>query len=429
MIYYVQGSQSIPLPILLPIAGQILNRGIISVCEVILEILAYIAQKRPVPLDTMTAFLIEIDARIGGSLTPSNILLNSIVTLLFMNTPEVLIGTLGSGVIDIREKNPTTQNVVLASIGGGHDINNYFTSGQILLSSKDPDTVYAQIAYRPDGLLEQWILPRKPTVWFEQWLQSKPVEKEKTILVSENQAVALIPVSDGVRCNSFKVSNIYGFRLQIHNCTQSVFGFSIKGPNLEETSGYFQLNVGEATVRYYSQGGKRKVSGGKLRKGKKVDLPRVEQLRDEMGQCFLNAASFNRPVSKMGVLDRMAISALVRSAWVTDPSGFSEPEKRALALVKEVSVSNLSRWVVLTVFISTIIIILATVWFRWRLRVLSRELGQWMALGEGVQEVLSCSPRYAASNYTTWRKGRFDNILVRIEVENEAHNVSLTLTE
>lgn len=370
----------------------------------------------PLPIDILTAFMVEADPRIGGAFNFGSFLAGGFVTLVLLNSPEVLLGGFASAGNDIRELRSVRMNVTMGSYGGGLHEDCYYTSGQMLLSHPNPVIAYREIGYTV-GRVEggyYWVVPRKPTIWYARFGENhtRRNDEEVRVRIERNPVAVLTKCArpDVGECDVSEKES-FGYRMSMHICRNSTFGFVFKGVREEEESGFFQLGKGYTWVRYTSMNGDRVVEGGEVQAVEGVSFPRFETFWRDMAQCFLNSISFNRPVANLPTPDRLAISALVRTAGVASATGF---EKRALRIegsVREVRLSNVSKWVVVIMCVCVCVRVGSVVFFRFQLKVLTRELEQIIVVGGGLAKggVLSGVPRYAREE-----KGLFESVWVKV---------------
>lgn len=355
----------------------------------------------------------EMDTRTGRKYNLSSFLVGGFVMLFMVNTPEVLLGTLATGHNDIRETGTERGKVELASFGGGFNNTTYYTSGLLLMSSTDPWTAYGEIGYRLNE--SYWVVPRKPTLFYARFAEagSRWNDFEKRVWVPNNEVVVLrkIPRPVDEKCSILNATDFKYF-VKFYTCTGGKFGFEAGGPNLKRDEGFFSLTVGHTHVHYSSINGNRIMRGGEVFDDRPVNFPRHEKLWADMGYCFLNAVSFNRISSSMKVSERFAISSLVRIAGLDHPSGFSHPPAKTDAELTSVMCANVPFWVIVIMVVSVVLMWFSAFYFRFNLKVLSRELGQWIQISNSLSSsgVFGSLPRYAQSS-----QARSRNIKVSLQ--------------
>ena len=113
----------------------------------------------------------------------------------------------------------------------------------------------------------------------------------------------------------------------------------------------------------------------------------------------------------MQIGEKLALSSLVRVAGLGHPSGFDDPPLLVEARVIRVRSSNVSRYVVVTMIASVLAMVLCEAFFSLHMCIVSRELGQWIQMAEGLaaKKVLSSWPRY--TRFPT----RARDLMVRLE--------------
>lgn len=366
--YYYAGGVQIPSLYLLAVTAQILSKAIVAVCSFVLNMLvtSSIARKRGLPVDMITATIVEMDCRMGRRLNRHYLLFHGIVSIFIYLTPEILLTNLATGIRDIRpswKSNSTTTE--LGSFGGGFDKTLYSMSGLVLLSSMHVDEAYGEVAYKSKIATDEFILPRKPIIFYSKFGETGvrgDSDREKQVSIDENEALSITKVrSPPIESCQMHISNSYKYSLKMLDCDDGVFGFEYEGPDLEHNIQFFQLKTGSVSVRYTSRGGYRRLSGSEM-KGAKVGLtklPRANILWRDMGDCFLNSISFGRfPSEKFDIPTRLAISSIVRITGIENDSGFDQIPKIADAIVRDVTVSNLSWWALLVSLISSMILLL-----------------------------------------------------------------------
>lgn len=433
--YYLSGYHYLPLSIILPIAGHVLARGLVAVNDVIVNLIGLLALKIRIPLDLLTCAILEMDTRTGRNLSWPYIIVGGFVTLFFVNTPEVLLGTLATGRNDIRETSEEVKMIELASFGGSFNKSVYYTSGMVLAGSSTPDVSYREVGYKAGDM--EWVVPRKPTVWYRRFAEVgrlngdvKPGhphnDLESRIDVWKNDVVILRraerPTAGDV-CQKWNGTD-FGYSITMLVCNSKKFGFKASGPDLAATESFFTFWTGTARVHYRSVNNNRYMSGSELKEQEIVELPRPDLLWKDMGHCLLNAISFNRARgSSMAVPEKLALSSIMRTAGLEHKSGFSDPALMARARVMEVRSSNVSRFVVVTMWVAVGLIVMCDVFFSCQTRVVSRELGQWIQMGQELADNMAFSswPRY------TRYPERPKNLLVRLERVNALGKRALLL--
>lgn len=430
IIYFYLGGSFIPQALVLIAAGQVLSRGINSLLALVLDALARVAKTRPVPIDIISATLVDVDTRFGGVLNPWSLIFGGFVSLILQQTPEVLLGTFASDQVDVRVLQVQETQLLIGSLGGAYSKDCYWTSGLLLLANRDPTTAYAEVAYKFNDLTEQgrpesysWAIPRKPAHWYRVFAekhQRKP-DEEARIYVPNNPVVVLQRVErpgiDVRRCVTLKEES-FGYRLIAYVCPDEIFGFRFDGPRIDMEIGFFRIRKGKASVRYKSNQGNRVVSGGPVHKEEQepVSLPRYESLWDDMKSGFLNAVSFNNDIkSTISLVDRLALSSIIRTTSFGNPTGFEDKPLKVKAFVSEVRLCNVPRIVIFIMFISVLIMAANALYFRLRLRILSGELEQLIVAGNPLLSKLSSVPRYARKE-----RGLFDSIWVKVESNPES---------
>lgn len=333
----------LPQWLILVIAGQVLSRTIIRLCLFIYDILAKISVHHPIPTAILTPWVVGLDTSLERKFSLLYVLVNAFITLGVMYTPETLLGLWASGRTQIRAGHSYPTSVELGPVGGAYNKKNYYTSGQLLLSSITPDESYQEIGYRVE---DGWMIPRKPTIWYTHFAMNNKTrfnDYEPRISVEQNEAIRIRRVAnDGVvKCDEQYSSSSFNFTLQMRICAYGTFQFTFHGPDVTAERVSFFLEEGIASVQYSSISGRRVVQGSDLQFGKALRFPRGFELWASMGHCFLNAVSFLRPLSKISVWDRIAISSLVRIAWLHNEDGFRTPARMAEAHVADVAVTNI----------------------------------------------------------------------------------------
>lgn len=345
--------------------------------------------------------MMEMDTRTGTKFNLCNLLVGGVVMLVMVNTPEVLLGTFATGSIDIREVGTEKGKVQLASFGGGFNRTAYYTSGLLLMSSTDPWTAYGEIGYRVNEAY--WVVPRKPTVWYTRFAEtgSRRNDFEKRVAVPNNEVAVLrkIPRPTEEKCRALNVTD-FSYWAKMYICAGGKFGFEVGGPDLKRDEGFFSLTMGHTYVRYSSIDGNRVVTGDEVFDDRPVNFPRHEKLWTDMGDCFLNAVSFNRISGSMKASERLALSSLVRIAGINHPSGFSQPPVETEAEIISVMCSNVSFWVIVTMVVSILLMWFSALYFCFNMKILSRELGQWIQIGNKLSSsrAFDSLPRYAHSS-------------------------------
>ena len=217
--------------------------------------------------------------------------------------------------------------------------------------------VYGEVGYRHN---KQWILPRKPTLWYEKFAENISREgnkKEVHIEVEENEAVSIEEVSlqdvkDGSCRQIGKKLEGYGFDLEMHTCGNTIQFQIRKGDRKNETKA-FRFSYGTASIIYSVEKGLRRINGEELDNVGTVEFPEPNAFWNEMGKCFLNALTFNSPEKEASIpfLDRVIISGWIRVDWIKGKhiGGFSHPPKMVEASVREVVTSNIRFAVVIIV--------------------------------------------------------------------------------
>lgn len=411
VLYYFLGGNFLPLCILLPIAGQVLSRGILALSELILDTLGRVAIHHPLPLDLISSFILEMDTRTGGHMNFYNIVVGGFVSLFLINTPEVLLGTYASGQTDIRALRSTNRTVELACYGGAYNRTVFYSTGLLLLASTEAQVVYEENAY----FLENGdiVVPRKPTIWYEKFAEGKGKrnDAEKRIYVPHNHVGLLRKVQPSETNCILRNVTEYDYWVSMKTCEDGIFGFEAAGPHLKYSSGFFKFYVGHAGVKYFSSGGHRKIKGSDVVRHAEMAFPKHVEVWEDMSRCFLHAVSFAKNNDKIGIAERISISGLVRIGSIDNPLGFSKPPVMVLAEVMDVRASNASRWLVVTMVISLATVLGNAIYFRFRLRVLSRELGQWVAIGAPLVGDL-CFP---LSRYSYRRRRPFETVQVMLK--------------
>lgn len=399
-IYYFTGANFLPSSLILIAAAQILFQGALALNDLLLHALAHLSFRKPVPLDLISLSILQMSTRTSPSLSLPYQLLNAFVSLFLVHTPDVLLTSLASNTLDIRQISLSNTTTELASFGGGFDRSTYYTAGLLLLASTKPTEAYPEIAhYLPHS--GQWIVPRKPVIWYRHFYRtlSRENDLEPHLYVPENKVAVLTPVPpSAVTLSTCQVHNRsdFGYSLVASSCSGGLFGFDVNGPTLEPESRFFRLTTAVASVRYSSRHNLRSIDASHVRQEVTVPVfPRHGQLMRDMHRCFLNVVSFNRAPFSISVTERLALSSLVRVAGFDTASGFSDPGEVVDVEVGAVRISEVSRFLVLTMAFSVGMIAVAGSVFTFSEKVLSRELGQWIQVGRGLTRkgVWSAYPR------------------------------------
>ena len=364
---YWRGDNSIRQEFILLMVGQVMSRAIIRICAEIHEVLCRCARNRPMPSSVFSVWLVELDTDLQDGFSFWYMLSNTFVTLLFLYTPEQFVGMWASGRIEVRLLRPELKTVELASLAGGLNYETYYTTGQLLISSTtSPKDVYGEVSYRHN---EQWILPRKPTLWYEKFAENntklrKNNVKEVHITVMDNEVVRLVeaPLQNVEKESCREIGNLtsYGHSLQMHTCG-IVTQFRYSRGEEDNDAKAFQIHYGSTTVKYSVEKGLRRINGGNLDNVETVKFPNPGVFWEDMGMSFLNAVCHipeNRPEDSIPILDRVMMSAMVRVDWIkgNHTGGFSEPPKMVEASVSKAVTSNIPLAVVIIMVVCCVVL-------------------------------------------------------------------------